>query len=241
MTGAELGLITEAHERRCRIREGVQQVTDWLAEVTAAYVEGDWRALSYKSWDGYCDDVIGARLRLPIGERREVVLTMRAAGMPTRAIAGALGVAKGTVDNDLGHLANSGQSATPERVTSLDGRERPGTQPASKPREVPPPPPGVDPDTGVIDDPPPLASGRAPAPPRDQTQDEARAISREVMSRHIARSVNLLAGFSRRINAAEYAVEQWDPTVDIYQLRATAAHMKDAAAYLTDLADRWPH
>lgn len=52
---------------------------------------------------------------------------LRAEGMSTRAIGSALGIGKSTVDRDLGTVPSG--TDEPERVTGLDGRERPATQP----------------------------------------------------------------------------------------------------------------
>ena len=118
--------VREAHDRRVRIRSGVPAVVTWLNDVTTAAVNGDWKALEYESWDAYCDDVIGARLQIPREDRREFVLTMRQAGMSTRAIGTALGVSKDSVHRDLASVSSE---TVPEAVRSLDGRERPTTQP----------------------------------------------------------------------------------------------------------------
>lgn len=129
----------DARLRAERIRAGVSRVRAWVEDVTAAAVNGDWRTLGYESWDGYCDDVIGARIALPREERREFVLTMRESGLSTRAIGSALGVADQTVRADLGRVRDSTQ--LPDTVRSLDGRERPATQPARAPA-APDPDPG---------------------------------------------------------------------------------------------------
>lgn len=89
-------------------------------------------ALEYESWDAYCAaEFSEARMLRPTPEqRREIVASMRGEGMSTRAIGSALGVDKGTVRNDL--RDSTGESSPvdqPDTVTSLDGRQRPATQP----------------------------------------------------------------------------------------------------------------
>ena len=97
--------------------------------VKRAYYGRADQALGYASWQEYCAAEIGG-VRIPLADRPAKVAELRSAGMSTRAIGAALGVSKGTVDNDLAQLANSGQLPdVPERVVSLDGRDRPASRP----------------------------------------------------------------------------------------------------------------
>jgi len=103
--------------------------------VTTAYLGRAWVALGYESWDAMTDaEFPGARLRIPREQRAEQVQSLRSAGLSTRAIASALGVNKDTVRRDLPTGANAPDE--PGTVRSLDGRERPASQP---PRPAPAP------------------------------------------------------------------------------------------------------
>lgn len=70
------------------------------------------------------------RRQLTEDQRREVVRALREQGHSVRAIAGALGVGKSTVDRDVDELSQAGQLDQPDRVRSLDGKSRPATRPA---------------------------------------------------------------------------------------------------------------
>lgn len=70
------------------------------------------------------------QLRMPIAERRELVLRLRRGdgvkGMSQRAIAAKLGVGLGTVSEDIAELRRDGRLVDePAKVTSGDGRDRP--------------------------------------------------------------------------------------------------------------------
>ena len=67
---------------------------------------------------------------------------LRAEGHSVRAIAGALGVGKSTIQEDLAELSAAGQLSAPERVTGTDGKSRPASnRPAKAKKERPPKPP----------------------------------------------------------------------------------------------------
>ena len=104
-------IVVTAQARAGRIRAGVAHVREWVEDVTVAAVSGDWKVLGYGSWDAYCDDVVGARIKLPQQERAEFTLQMRDAGMSTRAIGTALGNAQDTVRRDL---ASGERNRSPE-------------------------------------------------------------------------------------------------------------------------------
>lgn len=86
-------------------------------------------ALGYESWDGYCaGEFSEARMLRPtVEQRREIVASMRAEGMTTRAIGSALGVGNKTVHRDLSSVSDDTDG--PSTVTSLDGRQRPARRP----------------------------------------------------------------------------------------------------------------
>lgn len=122
----------EARARAERIRSGMRVLAEWQADVIAAYAARDWDALGYETWDAYLDGEYGEhRVRLPRDQRREIVASMSAAGMSTRAIGAAVGVDHKTVVND--RAATGEFSPVPDTVFSLDGRERPATRPTPDP------------------------------------------------------------------------------------------------------------
>lgn len=87
--------------------------------VVKAWEGRAWAALGHESWDAYCAAELDTdHFKLPRAERREVVVSMREAGMSTRAIGAALGVGNKTVHRDLGPVSND----TPAPVTGLDGK-----------------------------------------------------------------------------------------------------------------------
>lgn len=195
----------------------------------SAYRGRAWLALGCESWDQMCAlHFGGAVVQIPRSDRPELVAALVSEGMSRRSAAKALGVSEGTIRTDLAGAQNYAP-ATP--VVGADGKFYPASRPA--------PPANVDRDTGEIagrQEVPPVGQKLTPgidtSPHAPQTEDEARAVSREVMSRHIARSVNMLAGYSRRVDAADYAVEQWDPAVagENLRLRPTGAR-RCAACY----------
>lgn len=108
-----------------------------------------WLALGYASWDEACTaEFAGIRPALDREQRREAVAELRGEGMSTRAIGSALGVADQTVRADLERVREVTQTPMPERVASLDGRERPASRPprpaSSVEREPAPEPEPVD-------------------------------------------------------------------------------------------------
>ncbi|HEY5985166.1 MAG TPA: hypothetical protein VIV12_02105 [Streptosporangiaceae bacterium] len=115
--------VDEAREFVEHVRASVDDLKDWIVRAVRGRA---WVALGYSSWDQMCEaEFDGAVIRLPREDRRDAVASLREAGLSTRAIAGALGVHKDTVRNDLSTGENS---PVPDSVTSLDGRQRPATQ-----------------------------------------------------------------------------------------------------------------
>lgn len=112
----------EAEECIAGIRAAVTRGWEWIAKAVNGRA---WIALGYESWDAMCQDRLdGVRLALPRAERQEAVAQLREQGVSTRAIASGLGIDRNTVMKDA-RLAES----QPVAVTSLDGRQRPATQP----------------------------------------------------------------------------------------------------------------
>jgi transposase-like protein len=107
--------------------------TVWT-EVADLFRGRAWLALGYASWDDLCvAEFDGARIRLPREDRREIVGSLREAGLSVRAIAAATGVAPATVHDDLSGV----QNRTPG-TTGTDGKRYPASRPAP-----PPEPPDV--------------------------------------------------------------------------------------------------
>lgn len=115
----------QAREFVERVRASVEDIKEWIIRAVKGRA---WIALGYTSWDEMCEtEFDGAVIRLPREDRREAVASLREAGLSTRAIGSALGVDHKTVVNDV--RAPGENSPVPESVTSLDGRQRPATQP----------------------------------------------------------------------------------------------------------------
>lgn len=117
-----------ADEARALTDDIRRRVTDLLPLITQAYEQRADRALGYATWADYCASELSG-LRVPLADRPAMVAELRQTGMSTRAIGSALGVSEGTVRNDLSTAQNYAVGQ-PERITSLDGRERPAKMPA---------------------------------------------------------------------------------------------------------------
>jgi hypothetical protein len=118
---SEVATYGDARDRIDRIKA---HVTAAWSDIVEAYRQRDWITLGYADWDTLCaEEFGGARIALPIEDRREVVADLRGAGMSTRAIGSAIGVHHSTVADDLASVGNP----TVEKVTGLDGRTRPAT------------------------------------------------------------------------------------------------------------------
>jgi len=93
VTPADARVLTE------QIKTSVSTAWNLIAE---AYTSRAWAALGYDGWDAYVTAEFGvSRLALPKEERREVVASLRDAGLSTRAIAKATGISHQTAANDL--------------------------------------------------------------------------------------------------------------------------------------------
>ena len=120
----------EARDRLARVKAHVTAAWD---DLIALYERRAWIALGYESWTALCDaELDGARIALPRQERRAVVGKMREAGMSTRAIGSAVGVSHEQARKDVAATVNN-LTVGPPRITSLDGRARPATQPPRTP------------------------------------------------------------------------------------------------------------
>jgi hypothetical protein len=93
---------SEAQALTSEIQRGMRGLQELIIK---AYEGRAWSALGYATWDAYCDgELAGARPELPRDERRELVSELRDAGMSQRAIGSAIGVARSTVQEDLGQV-----------------------------------------------------------------------------------------------------------------------------------------
>lgn len=128
MTDIDLPTQEQARALTDRIKVAVEGT--WLL-IQEAYTSRAWAALGYATWDAYVEaEFRTARLALPKEERAETIQSLRAAGMSVRAISSATGVGVGTVHRELSTVPNG---TVPDRVLSMDGRERPATRPAPSP------------------------------------------------------------------------------------------------------------
>ncbi|MBB4734690.1 hypothetical protein HDA30_000198 [Micrococcus cohnii] len=127
-----------ARELTDQIKTGMESV--WHL-IRAAYRGRAWEAIGYHSWDEYVTREFGnLYLRPPLEERQNVVLSLREAGMSTRAIVSATQLSIGTVHRELRSAETAGvPNGTPEdeehtRVLGVDGKEyQPARPQAPKP------------------------------------------------------------------------------------------------------------
>lgn len=74
-----------------------------------------------------------ARRQLVPAVRSALVAQLRTQGMSIRQIAVETGLPKSTIADDLRQLSDAGQLDQPERITGVDGRDRPATRPTPTP------------------------------------------------------------------------------------------------------------
>lgn len=105
-----------------QIRTGMETV--WHL-IRAAYQGRAWEALGYHTWDEYVTREFGnLYLRPPLEERQDVVMSLREAGMSSRAIASATQLSQATVVRELRGAGESNESpdAPGHRVVGMDGK-----------------------------------------------------------------------------------------------------------------------
>ena len=131
LVNAETGEIILMSEVEARhLVDQINATADRLADLAIeAYTGRAWLSLGYASWEAFT----AAEIQLPkLGrdERRELVASLRSAGMSTRAIGSAIGVAKATVDRDLEAGGPNGPPEQPDKVVGADGKTYEPTRPA---------------------------------------------------------------------------------------------------------------
>jgi hypothetical protein len=108
----------EARELVDRINATLAEVVDLIERL---YIGRAWEALGYASWDELCRAEVRVP-RLDRGERAELVLELRSAGMSTRAIGSAVGVGDATIRRDLATAPDD--AVEPDTITAVDGSRR---------------------------------------------------------------------------------------------------------------------
>ncbi|GAB3454109.1 hypothetical protein AB1207_01145 [Kineococcus endophyticus] len=129
--------LSEADARRIdnRIRILAPSVGESLAKLMRLVDEAEQGqvhvVLGFPSWTAYLADALSQfHLAVEPAMRKELVPQLAEKGMPTRAIAHSLGVSQTTVVNDLRAATEQEVFSRPATVVSLDGRQRPASQPA---------------------------------------------------------------------------------------------------------------
>lgn len=113
----------EARALTDRIKVAVEGTWQLIRE---AYTTRAWASLGYETWDAYCAAEFGtSRLALPREERREVVASLREAGLSVRAIAAATATPRETVRRDLASgdpFPRENGSPAVRRAIGVDGK-----------------------------------------------------------------------------------------------------------------------
>lgn len=133
----------EAAARAGRIRTGMVAIATLPDDVKAAWASRDWASLGYPTWDAYVEGEFGEH-RLPMmsrEQRRDLAVDLRGGSMSTRAIAAVLGVDQTTVVRDLNSTDANASVERLDRITGIDGKDRPATRPTPPPRATPASPP----------------------------------------------------------------------------------------------------
>ncbi|MCV7628608.1 DNA-binding response regulator [Micrococcus luteus] len=113
-----------------QIKTGMESVYHLIR---AAYRGRAWQALGFGSWDEYVTREFGnLHLRPPLEYRQDVVLSLREAGMSTRAIASATQLSKDTVRRELN--AATGANAPVMDGVPVVGMNGKTYQPTREPR-----------------------------------------------------------------------------------------------------------
>ena len=124
---AEAVTYGDARDRIDRIKS---HVTAAWSDIVDAYRQRDWITLGYADWDTLCaEEFGGARIALPVEDRRQVVAELAGAGLSNRSIAAAIGTSEPTVRRDLAGAPNDaprigqdGKSYAPTRPAKVTTR-----------------------------------------------------------------------------------------------------------------------
>lgn len=109
----------QARELTRKIRVGLEGT---YALIVDAFKGRAWISLGYPTWDAYCQGEFGAlSLQPPREERQQVIMSLREAGMSTRAISSAVGTPYRTIAREVSKAGVP--NGTPEASTiGLDGK-----------------------------------------------------------------------------------------------------------------------
>jgi hypothetical protein len=119
-----LSNVSEARARAERIRQGVQALVTWRADVLEAWIRRDDAVLGYPSWSDYIHGEFDMLPRLEKPERDALMRLLSEAGMPQRKIAQTTGVMQSTVsvslsDRKRSPSARSGGTTWSKRVQTV--------------------------------------------------------------------------------------------------------------------------
>lgn len=128
----------EARRLTERIKVAVGATWQLIQE---AYLTRAWSALGYDSWDAYCGAEFGtSEIQLPREERREVVNSLRDAGLSVRAIAAATATPRETVRRELSGDPLPQENGSPHNQSVSNGNGRLGLDGKIYPQRSSPPP-----------------------------------------------------------------------------------------------------
>lgn len=152
-TGEVVTVLSETESRALTDRIKANLADTWKL-VAEAYEGRVWLALDYGTWDAYVDKELGGRIAIPREERREIVGSLKEAGLSVRAIVAVAEVSRQTVTKDVREHRQVSQSRTPAPDRSeVEPRFKESAKPAAptkgldgkqyapKPEQVPAPEP----------------------------------------------------------------------------------------------------
>lgn len=204
----------EAKQRVERVKSGVERIWD---DLVVLYQGRAWQVLGYQSWDALCDaEFGGTRIALPRQQRQAVVCDLRDAGMSTRAIASAVGVAVGTVASDLQATVQNRTVDPPLTITGLDGRTRTASPTRSSAPQAPPEP--WDPTEGLTSDDLAAMSQELVLAPLTEVINQLDELSRDAERQHLPVVVDedgvLIPPFDRQRQQLQAAADRFQLAAD---------------------------
>lgn len=206
--------LEEVHVRLDRVKSGVERIWD---DMVALYQGRAWIALGYPSWDALCDTELGgARIALPRQQRQEIVCDLRQSGMSNRAIASAVGVAYGTIRNDLAATEQNCSVDPPSLITGVDGRTRTATP--TRPAEPAQPSEPWDPTEGLSQDDLAAMSQGLVLAPLTEVINQLEELSRDAERQHLPQVVDqdgvLVHPFDRQRQQLQAAADRFQLSAD---------------------------